>query len=191
MESEEMINIPSLEMSTPSNLIIGRLLSIQLNIIAYKFTIYSYFCINKLKRRYMKRGCAYRLILLLTLIQVCFTAFAQIAENKFSDRFESAKKLYNSGVYYAAEQAFDALGKDTYNLENLSRSEVEAYKVLCAIALDRVNIDGLVKNFAVYYPNSPELGMVKFALATHYFDKTDYSKALTVYETIHPKHLYK
>lgn len=139
----------------------------------------------------MKRGCAYRLILLLTLIQVCFTAFAQIAENKFSDRFESAKKLYNSGVYYAAEQAFDALGKDTYNLENLSRSEVEAYKVLCAIALDRVNIDGLVKNFAVYYPNSPELGMVKFALATHYFDKTDYSKALTVYETIHPKHLYK
>ncbi|MDD2595036.1 MAG: tetratricopeptide repeat protein [Bacteroidales bacterium] len=117
--------------------------------------------------------------------------YSQIAEDKFTDRLESARKLFNSGTYYAAEQAFNELSESIDDIHSFKKSEIEAYKVLCAIALDRVNIDGLVKVFETNYPAAPELAIVKFTLATHFFDKGDYTNALTVFKTLQPEHLYR
>ena len=68
--------------------------------------------------------------------------------------------------------------------------QVEAYKTMCAIRLDRSNIAGLVKNFEDRYPNAPELQMVKFALASRLFDREEYADALVIYDSIKKPFLY-
>ena len=88
----------------------------------------------------LRRGAAV-LLLLLAVLPVS----GQVKDRQHSDRLESARKLYYSGSYYAAEKAFTELGKES--LRTLDRSEIEAYKVMCAIALDNVNYEGLVNTF--------------------------------------------
>lgn len=117
--------------------------------------------------------------------------FAQIAEGKFADRLEAARKLYNCGAYYAAEQAFNDLSSELGDVYTLNKSEIQSYKVLCAIALDRGNVLGLAKVFEDNYPNAPEIPTVRFTLATHFFDKGDYRTAYSVFKTIEKSHLYK
>ena len=114
---------------------------------------------------------------------------AQVKDRQHSDRLESARKLYFSGSYYAAEKAFTELGKESSR--SLDKSEIEAYKVMCAIALDKVNAEGLVNTFCSKYPNAPQQSMVKEALASRYFDTGRYVEALAVYNTIERDHLYR
>jgi len=130
------------------------------------------------------------------LAAVLFASFATVnvsAQNDLSwaDRLESARKLYYSGSYYAAEKAFDDLSSSIGRTANLRRSELDAYKVLCAIALDRVNADGQVKVFSDTHPNAPELSMIKYALASKYFDRGLYKEAVEIFRTINEKYLYK
>ena len=132
----------------------------------------------------LRRGAAV-LLLLLAVLPVS----GQVKDRQHSDRLESARKLYYSGSYYAAEKAFTELGKES--LRTLDRSEIEAYKVMCAIALDKVNAEGLVNTFCNKYPNAPQQSMVKEALASRYFDTGHYPEALAVYNTINRNHLYK
>jgi tetratricopeptide (TPR) repeat protein len=123
------------------------------------------------------------------LLQAVLPLSGQVKDRQHSDRLESARKLYYSGSYYAAEKAFTELGKES--LRTLDRSEIEAYKVMCAIALDKVNAEGLVNTFCSKYPNAPQQSMVKEALASRYFDTGHYSEALAIYNTINRNHLYK
>ena len=109
----------------------------------------------------------------------------------WADRLESARKLYYSGSYYAAEKAFDALLPVEETGKELRASEVEAYKVLCAIALDRKNVDGLVKVFSDKYPNAPELSMIKYALASNYFERGLYAEAADIFAGVEEKNLYR
>ncbi|MBQ6073490.1 MAG: tetratricopeptide repeat protein [Bacteroidales bacterium] len=133
---------------------------------------------------YLRRGAAVLLLLLAAL-----PVSGQVKDRQHSDRLESARKLYYSGSYYAAEKAFTELGKES--LRTLDRSEIEAYKVMCAIALDKVNAEGLVNTFCNRFPNAPQQSMVKEALASRYFDTGKYQDALDVYNTIERDHLYK
>ena len=132
----------------------------------------------------LRKGAAVVLLLLAVL-----PLSGQVKDRQHSDRLESARKLYYSGSYYAAEKAFTELGKES--LRTLDRSEIEAYKVMCAIALDKVNAEGLVNTFCSKYPNAPQQSMVKEALASRYFDTGHYSEALAIYNTINRNHLYK
>ena len=135
-------------------------------------------------RAYLRTGAAALLLLLAAL-----PSWGQVKDRQHSDRLESARKLYYSGAYYAAEKAFTELGKES--LRTLDRSEIEAYKVMCAIALDKVNAEGLVNTFCSKYPNAPQQSMVREALASRYFDTGKYVEALSVYNTINPSHLYR
>ena len=128
-------------------------------------------------------------LLLVSLLLIPLSASAQ-RDSKFSDRLESARKLYYSGAYYAAEEAFDALNYDI-DADELSKAEIEAYRVLCAIAMDRENIDGLVKVFFDNYPSAPQQAMVKFALGCHYFDRGRYDKALELFGALRKNHIYR
>ena len=114
---------------------------------------------------------------------------AQVKDRQHSDRLESARKLYYSGSYYAAEKAFSELGMESSR--TLDRTEIEAYKVLCAIALDKVNAEGLVQTFCNKYPNAPQQALVREALASRYFDTGRYSEALAIYNTVNRNHLYR
>ena len=131
----------------------------------------------------------YALALLLLLLSAD-RAFA-INDLDWGSRLESARKLFYSGSFYAAEKAFDDLAASIDGRNELKQSEVEAYKVLCAIALDRVNIDGLVKVFSDKYPNAPELSMVNYALASNYFDRGRYAEADKILQAVNEKYLYK
>ena len=133
---------------------------------------------------YLRNG-AVALLLLLAALPLS----GQVKDRQHSDRLESARKLYYSGSYYAAEKAFTELGKES--LRTLDKSEIEAYKVMCAIALDKVNAEGLVNTFCNKYPNAPQQSMVREALASRYFDTGQYVEALAVYNTIDRNHLYK
>ena len=133
---------------------------------------------------YLKTGAAALLLLLAVL-----PSRGQVKDRQHSDRLESARKLYYSGAYYAAEKAFTELGKES--MRTLDRSEIEAYKVMCAIALDKVNAEGLVNTFCSKYPNAPQQSMVREALASRYFDTGKYVEALAIYNTINPRHLYR
>lgn len=134
--------------------------------------------------QYLRNG-AVALLLLLAVPPL----WGQVKDRQHSDRLESARKLYYSGSYYAAEKAFTELGKES--LRTLDKSEIEAYKVMCAIALDKVNAEGLVNTFCSKYPNAPQQSMVKEALASRYFDTGHYAEALAIYNTIERNHLYK
>ncbi len=137
----------------------------------------------KTVRVYIRTGAA--LLLLLAALPL----WGQVKDRQHSDRLESARKLYYSGSYYAAEKAFTELGKES--LVSLDKSEIEAYKVMCAIALDKVNAEGMVNTFCTKYPNAPQQSMVKEALASRYFDTGKYVEALAVYNTINRNYLYK
>ena len=138
----------------------------------------------------MKRNFTIRKLLpALALLLLLTPAAGQVKDRQHSDRLESARKLYYSGSYYAAEKAFTELGKESQR--DLDRSEIEAYKVMCAIALDKVNAEGLVNTFCAKYPNAPQQSMVKEALASRFFDTGNYADALAIYNTIDPNHLYR
>ena len=133
---------------------------------------------------YFRKGAAALLLLLAAL-----PLSGQVKDRQHSDRLESARKLYYNGSYYAAEKAFTELGKES--LRALDMTEIEAYKVMCAIALDKVNAEGQVNTFCSKYPNAPQQSMVREALASRYFDTGHYVEALEVYNNIDPTHLYR
>ncbi|MBQ0024622.1 MAG: tetratricopeptide repeat protein [Bacteroidales bacterium] len=133
-----------------------------------------------------------RSLLFAVLLFACtMPALAQPKDSEFRGRIESARKLYINGSYFAAEKAFMELGESLGNEDDFVKTEVEAYKVLCAIALDKVNVVGMVKVFCDKYPNSPQQGMVKYALGSRLFDTGKYKEALDVFNTIKRGHVYR
>ena len=117
---------------------------------------------------------------------------AQDGKNSsFQERLESAKVLYNNGMYIAAEQELDRLAYDMPDKRSLLYSEVMANKIMCAIALGRDDVDGLVKNLETDFPNDPQLAALKMNLASAKYDSQEYTQALVMYEGIQPRNLYK
>ena len=128
----------------------------------------------------------------LLLMPIAHNASAQvIGGDSFAVRLEQAKELYNNGMYVSAEKALDALAADLPDKRSLLYSEVMANKIMCAIALGRNDVDGLVKNLEVDFPNDPQLAVLKMNLADAKFDSQDYTDALVMYEGIQPRNLYR
>ena len=127
----------------------------------------------------------------LFLAMFCTLLAAQERDPQLSNRMESARKLYYNGSYYAAEKAFGELSRSLQESQSLDKCEVDAFLVLCAIATDKPNMEGLASNYCSNYPAAPQQDKVKFALASKYFDKGDYKAALEVFRTINPAHIDK
>ncbi len=130
-------------------------------------------------------------VVCLLLAVICVPAISQVRDAQLSSRMESARKLYYNGSYYAAEKAFSEISLAIEEQQSLDKYEVEAFLVLCAIATDKANMDGLVSNFCAKYPAAPQQDRVRFALASKYFDKGEYQSALEVFRTIKPSHIYR
>ncbi|MBQ7254589.1 MAG: tetratricopeptide repeat protein [Bacteroidales bacterium] len=130
------------------------------------------------------------IVLLLLPVAISLRAQVQVGDS-FAVRLEQAKELYNSGMYVSAERELEALADDLPDKHSLLYSEVMANKIMCAIALGRKDVDGLVKNLEVDFPNDPQLAVLKMNLADAKFDSQDYTEALVMYEGIQPRNLYR
>jgi len=124
----------------------------------------------------------------LLLAFAALPAYAQSQDVHMLDRLESARQLYYNGSYYAAEKAFMELSGSAADFDKI---EIEAYKALCAIALDKVNAAGVVKVFCDKYPTSPQQDIVKWALGSRYFETGQYKECLEVLNAIKKDHLYR
>ena len=135
--------------------------------------------------------------LLISAIVLLMLPFAQrsgaqvLGNESYAERLERAKELYNSGMYVSAEKDLDKLAADLPDKRSLLYSEVMANKIMCAIALGRSDVDGLVRNLEVDFPNDPQLAVLKMNLADAKFDSQEYNEALMMYERIQPGHLYR
>ncbi|HKM12752.1 MAG TPA: tetratricopeptide repeat protein [Bacteroidales bacterium] len=129
------------------------------------------------------------LILVLAYFALMLSGQVMAQEHRVG-RLESALDLYRKGAFYSAEQMLNLVTPDPDSDISIFAIQVEAYKTMCAIRLDRSNIAGLVKNFEDRYPNAPELQMVKFALASRLFDREEYAAALVIYDSIKKPFLY-
>lgn len=129
-------------------------------------------------------------ILILAFFAFILSGQVIAQEHHADNRLESALDLYRKGAYYSAEQMLNLVTPDPDSDISIFAIQVEAYKTMCAIRLDRSNIAGLVKNFEDRYPNAPELQMVKFALASRLFDREEYADALVIYDSIKKPFLY-
>ena len=113
----------------------------------------------------------------LLMLPVAISLRAQVqGGDSFATRLEQAKELYNSGMYVSAERELEALADDLPDKHSLLYSEVMANKIMCAIALGRKDVDGLVKNLEVDFPNDPQLAVLKMNLADAKFDSQDYTR---------------
>ena len=126
------------------------------------------------------------------LLLDCNSAGAQMKGGEtFAERLEQAKELYNNEMYVSAEKLLDDLALDMPDKRSLLYSEVMANKIMCAIALGRDDVDGLVKNLEIDFPNDPQLAVLKMNLADAKFDSQEYTDALVMYEGIRPRNLYR
>lgn len=130
----------------------------------------------------------FRNIALLAVFCLAASVSLQAQDVRMLDRLESARQLYYNGSYYAAEKAFMELSSSA---DDFDKIEIEAYKVLCAIALDKVNAAGLVKVFCDKYPTSPQQDVVKWALGSRYFETGQYKECLSVLDSVKKNHLYR
>ena len=133
-----------------------------------------------------------KLIFVLAVLALgTFSSRAQDADYNFRARFDAAKQLYLQGMYASAESEFEKLADEVKDKHTLFYSEILANKVMCAIAIGRDNVEGLVYDFETRFPNDPQLAMVKFYMATHQFDQAEYEKARTSFAGINEKNLYR
>lgn len=127
----------------------------------------------------------------LFLALATFASRAQDADYNFRARFDSAKQLYVQGMYASAESEFEKLAEDVGDKHTLFYSEILANKIMCAIALGRANVEGLVYDFESRFPNDPQLAMVKFHAASYQFGQAEYEKARESFAGINEKNLYR
>lgn len=127
---------------------------------------------------------------MLSLILMSEPASAQLSDSQFLERLESARKMYINGAYSAAERAFSQLNGYLDQADDVKRAEIESYKVLCAIALDKENATGMVKVFCDKYPDAPQQTMIKYTLGSRFFETGKYKEALEVFNSISKSHVY-
>lgn len=108
----------------------------------------------------------------------------------FSRRLEDARALYYRHSYAAAEQAFSELALSLEGRSEMVLSEIEAFRVMCSISMGRINSEWALDVFSGKYPTSPELDMVKYALASQYFDKGKFVEAQVILKEIDKRRLY-
>lgn len=139
-------------------------------------------------KRFLKKG-------IFVLLSASLLLFPRQAASRntveaLRDKLDAARSLYYNGAFPAAEQAFSALAIEAEGSDYLTRAEIEAYRVLCNISMDRVNAEWSLKVFADKYPNAPQMPMLQFRLASRLFDRCEYGKAAPIFDAIRENDLY-
>lgn len=98
-----------------------------------------------------------------------------------ADRYFLIKKLMTDNLYLAAEKELLEIIPHINPENGISRTDCESMLLMCRIKLKRADIDGLVKDFLVKYPDATERESILLEYGNYYFDRKDYVKALEIY----------
>ena len=119
---------------------------------------------------------------------------AQSIFNNQNSKTINPIELYQNKMFMAAKIELEKLEKEIdinkQYKSSLSLSYINGYKVLCSIALNDPNTEGLILAYESSYPSSALLAQIKFKYGSSIFDKGDYSNALRFYAQINIKSLY-
>lgn len=109
----------------------------------------------------------------------------------FRRDFAMAKELFENDQFVSARTLIDKMLADYDGIDNLKKSELEAYRLFCAIKLQQPDMDGLMVAFESDYPYSPSISRAKYFQSYYYFIKNDYSRSLEIMNSIANKYLPK
>ncbi len=107
-------------------------------------------------------------------------------------KIATAKELFTNRFYSNALEQFVQILEQAGKIDNngiINTEEIEAYRILSLIMLQKESSAGLVSAYEKEYPHSPFISKIKFHQAVLYFNRNDFAKAGELFETIDKKDL--
>ncbi len=116
------------------------------------------------------------------LLLTAFLSQAQQSEiySEATKAYQDAKKLYNSGQYQSAYEAFSRVSAKTALEE--TRESAKYYMASAAIRMNRVGAEKQMEDFVKNYPASVKKTSAYLEVADYYFENGRYAYALTWYK---------
>ncbi len=111
----------------------------------------------------------------------------QTGRESIEQKIAEAKYLYNNRFYSNALEQFNQLieqGERLGQKSIINLEEIEAYRILSLIMLEKDGTNGLIKSYGQRYPHSSFIGKIKFCQAVLYFNRDDYARAGELFDTI-------
>ena len=133
---------------------------------------------------------------LFSAIAVCaFLSVPSIlcAQN-WQENMKEAKQLYINKIYQNAQTLFQKASSQIREEEGTNSrayEEAEGYRLLCAVKLSQKGAEAQAGSYIRKYPSSPLVPKIRFAAASAYFAKEDYSRALSLMEELQPSDIDK
>ncbi len=109
-------------------------------------------------------------------------------------KITTAKELFTNRFYSNALEQFTRLMEQGSEIENsgiIYMEEIEAYRILSLIMLQKEGTDGLIASYEKRHPHSPYLGKLKFQQAVLFFNNNNYANAGELFNNINAKELDK
>ncbi len=110
---------------------------------------------------------------------ISFSSFSQINKD-IQQKTIDIVKLFESDMYVAVEAEVDDIFSNYSNLPLHYQCELDAYKLMSAILLCRPNIEGLIADYFVKYPNTEWKPLIEYYLSCYYFDIENFHKSLDI-----------
>ena len=139
----------------------------------------------------MKRAIIRYSTTLIVILNTLLTMSAQESQllSKYVAHYEKGMEFYSKMLYQAADAEFDLALAYLQSNSQIQRAEVEGYKVLIAIKLDRPNKEALVKDYVSNYPFSNQLSSIYLSFATHFFEYENYNRSLELLNKVDTRSL--
>ena len=102
--------------------------------------------------------------------------------------YEKAVKMYDDHLYAAAKKAFMDVKSQFDDFTEL-KYNCEYYIASCAIQLEEPNANSIMQDFISTYPHALKKNDALFETAQFYYNKGDYSKAISWFTQVQPDDL--
>lgn len=112
-------------------------------------------------------------------------------KNIIEGKVDKVKELIDNDMFVSALAELDNIDNLIDSDNSILRSEVEIYKLICKIKLERPNLDPLMIECEKKYSNSPEFATAKFYYSQYYFKNSNYSKSLEIMNSIGDRNLLR
>lgn len=128
----------------------------------------------------MKKIC----LILLLILSLSYVSGAYSVRDEGGRVLKKVVELYDNDMFEAAEREIELIRPEFGYLNLSDRISLDAYTVLCHIALGRQDMDAQVNAFEDKYGRVPELSRARVKQAEYYFHFKDYSKSLSLLEEV-------
>lgn len=120
----------------------------------------------------------------------CATLYAQGEMAPIRDvELKKVKTLFENDMYHSVIKEVNSIQGQYHSITPHVEMELETYKLLSAIRLGYPNVDALVWGYKERYPYSHHLSVVGFYYSSLFFEREEYTKALSIIKGVEAKHL--